>query len=643
VVVFLKKFIILLIALVILTSLAACAGGGKDNSGDTSSLENNSSDINSDEASSEDASSEESPSEESSDESSQDNGGNNLPPKELAYNIAVDKPYTAVSESYRTDSFGDAADKNGRVLRGKLTDGETAPSGNSSAIGGYGSDTLTVTIDLGERSLIYGVGTDCFGNQWGIGDPGKTVVEYLISDDGTNFDRLSSVSPSLKNATIFYVDDWKGCYYYYYPDKPVYARYVKVIYNITGEHVWSSEIFVFGIEKSFLEDKEAIPRVFIKTENNDRVHKSAYYPCELIVYDPSGRYDMISEPKGEIKIRGNSTSGGAKAPYNIRFSDKENVLGMGKAKKWYLIANMYDKTQIRNKLAFDLASQIGMAYVQESAFVEVYLNGVYRGCYLLCESIGVGETRVDIDITGNEFLFEYEPWENYSNPEWIRTPIYNILLGFNDPDYPNSTQRKYLNDFFDKAERAIATHDIEEIGKYIDIQSFVDAYIVQELFKQVDYATSSTRFYLKDGKLYEGPVWDFDLSAGNCSSSYYMDYNNVYTTGNSWEGWWCRGLWNSHLFKCKEIYEMVKERFSELQPQIINLYKDNDSGKNRIDALLDEFGDDIHKNYTVWSTSEAYSTLERIPSDGTYEGEIDYLRDWLKNRNEWLLQQFNEN
>ena len=118
--------------------------------------------------------------------------------------------------------------------------------------------------------------------------------------------------------------------------------------------------------------------------------------------------------------------------------------------------------------------------------------------------------------------------------------------------------------------------------------------------------------YIKDGKLYQGPVWDFDLSAGNCSSEYYKDYNNVYTTGNSWEGWWCLGLWNRYLFECDDFAELVRARYIELQPYIVNLYKDNELGKNRIDRLLDEFGDDFAKNYTVWSTSEVYSVLERI-------------------------------
>lgn len=629
----LKKFYAFLLVLALLSSLIACQSGGKDTSDEVSSGESGEySNISGDNSENSDES--------ISDESSGPDVTEPVLSKEYAYNIAVGKPYTAISDAYRTDGFGDADDSKGRKLRGKLTDGITANDGSSTYIGGYGSDNLTITVDLGKVQTVYGFGADCYGNQWGVGDPRLTVVEYLVSDDGKEFTSIVKVSPSLKNAKIFQAGSWTGCYYNYFLDKPIETRYVRVVYNITGEHVWTSEICVFGFDKDFLEDENQIPKVFITTKNYDRVHKSAYGKCSIIVYDPSGRYETITDANSEIKIRGNSTSSGAKAPYNIRFSSKENVLGMGKAKKWYLIANMYDKTQIRNKLAYDLASDIGMAYVQESTFVEVYLNGVYKGCYQLCESIGVGDTRVDIDTDGNEFLMEFEPWPNYSNPDFIYTPFYNILLGFNDPEYPTASQRQFLETFFYNAEQAISKRDINEISKYLDIQSFVDAYIVQEFFKQVDYATSSTRFYIKDGKLYQGPVWDFDLSAGNCSSEYYKDYNNVYTTGNSWEGWWCLGLWNRYLFECDDFAELVRARYIELQPYIVNLYKDNELGKNRIDRLLDEFGDDFAKNYTVWSTSEIYSVLERIPSDGTYEGEINYLRSWFESRNEWILTQF---
>ncbi|MDD4124587.1 MAG: CotH kinase family protein [Eubacteriales bacterium] len=631
-----KKLFLLFLASLLCLSFFACGDGVAPSSEAVSEADES---VGNSESLSGESSAEESETSESSDPVLNDL------PIEMAYNIAVGKAYTAVSEAYRTDDFGDSDDKNGKKLRGKLTDGINAPNGNSTFIAGYGSDSLTVTIDLGENNnaYVYGFSTDCYGNQWGIGDPYNTIIEYLVSDDGKSFTSCALISPCLGNAEVFEADGWSGCNYTYNLDKPITTRYIRAVYHIEGEHVWSSEINVLGFDSSFLENNGGIPRVYITTLNNDRVHRTTYYQCSIIIYDPSGEYTTITDSEGAIKIRGNSTSVGAKTPYNIKFESKENVLGMGKSKKWYLLANMYDKTQIRNKLSFDLADDIGMSYVQQSTFVEVYLNGSYRGCYQLCEAIGTGDTRVDIDPTGNEFLFEFEPWEQYSNPESFRTPIYGILLGFNDPESPSAEQLSYLQDFFTKAEEAIASHDIDKISEYLDVQSFVDAYIVQEFFKQVDYATSSTRFYIKDGKLYEGPVWDFDLSAGNCSSDYYKDYNNVYGSGNSWEGWQCLGLWNKHLFKCAEIKQMVTDRYKELQPFIINIYKDNELGKNRIDALLDEFRDDFNKNYTVWSTSDIYSELERIPSDGTYDGEIDYMRNWLKNRNEWILEQYGLN
>ncbi len=628
-----KKLIslMLILALFMLSALVSCGGADQTASEDESSEETASS------------ANESEPSVEVSENS--ENSEDPAPidyPREMAYNIAMGKPYTVVTTSFRTDDFGDADDENGVKLRGKLTDGIAAPNGDNNAVAGYGSDSLIVTINLGEKSRIYGFSADCYGNQWGIANPENTVVEYFISDDGINFTSCAKVSPNLGNAAVFYVNGWAGCNYTFNLENPVDAAYVRVTYQVAGEHIWSSEINVLGFDDSFSENMGAngIPRVYIATQNNDRVHRSEYYPCSILVYDPSGAYKNVSDPNGEIKIRGNSTSGGQKAPYNIRFENKEDLFGMGKCKKWYLLANMYDKTQIRNKLSFGFADDIGMAYVQQSVFVELYLNGAYKGIYQLCESIGVGDTRVDIDITGNEFLLEYEPWEQYSNPEWYRTPICGILLGFNDPESPSTEQRSYIETFFRAAEKAIQSHNFKRISEYIDVQSFVDAYIVQEFFKQVDYATSSTRFYIKDGKLYEGPVWDFDLSSGNCSSAYYVDYNNVNGSGNSWEGWQCFGLWNSRLFACNEFRQAVIDRYKELQPYIVNIYEDNELGKNRINALLDKYSGDIEKNYTIWSLTDIYSDLERIPSDGTYEGEINYLRNWLKNRNAWILEQY---
>lgn len=553
------------------------------------------------------------------------------PEPEPAYtNLAAGKKYKVNSPAFRTDQYGDADDVRGTKMRYKLTDNKFAEAGDSGDIAGFNQAELDFIIDLEHDYKVDKFSVDFWGGPWDIADPTTGTFKIYISSDGKKYTEIGAVTEA--GTVDKTVGDFKRIIKTLQLDEPVETHYVR-FHIKTERFIWISELQAFGESKII----PTIPRVFIDLQGDDRVHRSAYHTCGIELVDPSGTFDLISDDQAQIKIRGNSTSSGDKKPYNIKFSTKQNVLGMGKCKKWYLIANMYDKTQMRNKLAFDFADDIGMDYVQQSTFVRVYINGTYQGIYQLCESIGVGKSRVDIDTKKNEFLLEFEPWPQYSNENYIYTARYNILLGFNDPETPTDEQRAYLDDFFSKAETAIMTRNYKQIEQYLDIDSFIDDYLVQEYFKQVDYQTSSTRFYIKDGKWYAGPVWDFDLSSGNCSSTYYTGYNNVNTSGLSWEGLGCTGLWNSRLFACTEIMERLKKRYLEIQPYIVNLYQDNELGKCKIDALLDAFGNEIALNYTVWSTSGVYSELERIPTDGTYESEIVYLKDWLKHRNEWLL------
>ncbi len=378
--------------------------------------------------------------------------------------------------------------------------------------------------------------------------------------------------------------------------------------------------------------------VYIYTDND--IIKESYSDCKVVVVDKEGgEYEIVSDDEARIKIRGNSTSSGLKKPYNFKFSSKTDLFGMGRAKKWCLLANCYEKTLIRNKLVYDFADTIGMDYVAETHFVDVYINGSYKGNYLLTEAVEAGPTRVDIDTDGEEVILELEPYAGYSNPICFRTPRYNILLGYNDPDEPTSKLVDFVNSFFGDAEKALATKKKEEIEVYYDIKSFIDTYIVQEYFKNVDFNTSSTRYYIKGGKLYAGPVWDFDLSAGNCSDTFYKEYCNYYTTGNSWEGFYCQKQWYKVLLTCGWFTNMLTERFLELQDLIVNLYADNILGGNYIDRVVSENIASFNRNYTTarWSVSRIYSALERVP-DADYQTNVEFLRSWLEKRNKWMLE-----
>jgi hypothetical protein len=377
--------------------------------------------------------------------------------------------------------------------------------------------------------------------------------------------------------------------------------------------------------------------VYIYTDQT--IIKDDYVGCKIVAVDKQGgECATVSDSLAQIKIRGNSTSNGEKKPYNFKFNDKVNLFGLGKAKKWCLLANCYEKTLIRNKMVFDFADGIGMDYVADNCFVDVYLNGVLQGTYLLTEAVEIGTTRVDLDKTGGDVLFELEPYVGYSNPICFRTPKCGILLGYNDPDDPSSELISSVNVFFGKAETALLTRNQTQIEVYFDLNSFINDYIVHEFFKNVDFNTSSTRYYLKDGILYAGPVWDFDLSAGNCSSTYYTAYNNVGTTGNSWEGFNCNAQWYTILLGCTWFKNLVYARYLELQDEIVNLYQENLIGQNYIDSTIAANKASFDRNYNEagWSIKKVFSELERIPNS-TYQANVEYLRTWLKNRNLWLL------
>lgn len=377
-----------------------------------------------------------------------------------------------------------------------------------------------------------------------------------------------------------------------------------------------------------------VPTIFITTQTN--VTRDYCAAAVRVIDKKGGTEPELSDTGAKVKIRGNSTSSGAKKPFNIKFSSKTDLLGMGKNKKWCLLANCYEKTLLRNQTVLDFSAAIGLAYTPKYRVCDVYLNENFLGSYLVTDAIGASKTRVDIDTDANEFILERDSYTD-EGTTYFTTDIYGIRFGINEPDEQTAEQKAWLFDFVAKAERALAGGSLKEIEKYFDVDSMVDFYIVLEYFKNVDVGTGSTRFYIKNGRIYGGPVWDFDLSAGNCSSDYYRDYNNVGTSGNSWEGLWCERMWFRPLLSVPSVREKLAARYAELQDEIINLYADNTLGGNYIDRMLAEYGESFRRNYKEagWSDSVRYNVFERTPDKG-YEANLAYYRAWLEKRNEWL-------
>lgn len=363
--------------------------------------------------------------------------------------------------------------------------------------------------------------------------------------------------------------------------------------------------------------------------------KWSYTTVTCTVTDVYGN-TVLQDEAAQVRRHGNSTQQVDKRSYKLKLSESADLLGLGKGKNWVLLSNVFDKTLLRNRLMYDLAGEIGLAYSSKSTAVDVYLGNDYRGSYLLTEPAEIGSDRVDIHMADNEFLLELEQPFRLPEGVLIRTPLLDIQFGIDGCDYLPADQRDYLNNLFLKAETALTSHDRAAAEQYFDIASFVDMYIVNEFSKNADTNIASTRFYVKDGRIYAGPVWDFDMSCGNdCTvADFRHKYNN--TQPSKTDGWYAAVLWYKEFAKCDWFDQLFAERYLELQPILLNLCEDNELGQNRIDVLTSAMPDSINRNFSLWPVGTRAYHFERFP-ESTYEGNVEFLRTWLKERNDWIL------
>lgn len=439
-------------------------------------------------------------------------------------------------------------------------------------------------------------------------------------------------------------------------EKGTHTLYV-VNTDATGqESVAVSTKFNVGDNKGSYTD---VPQIYIQTDKTIETdyHENNDVTVSIVDKD-GGEYKDLIDSGCNIKIRGNTTSAAPKKPWNIKLSSKQKVLGMNKAKKWCLLANSFDKSLLRNNLAYDFGLDIGLQYNCENTFVEVYVNGTFNGNYLLTEAVEAKKERVNIDAynaESNDILLELGT-RNEEGVDHFTTPTMGVTFDVNDPEKGDDLTDEQVDakiarvsEYLGKFETALknADNDYEGLLQYMDEDSFIDFYIANELFKNVDFNFSSTRFYIKDDKLYAGPMWDYDLSSGNCKSTYYTDY---YVDGVSYKGYYCDQMkWYTLLLKNPTFSSKLQARYKELQYKIQNIYRADSTAKISINNQLVLYGNSFMRNYL--SKDQLGAGWELTNEDGySYSAEsgwtqwqqpIEFLRSWLQNRNAWMCEQWN--
>ena len=377
-----------------------------------------------------------------------------------------------------------------------------------------------------------------------------------------------------------------------------------------------------------------LPVMSITTDGLQEVtSKDSYIGANLMMKEDvrtRAAGDMI-ESRVNIKGRGNSSWKFSKKPYTLKFDEKVSLLDMHKDKTWVLIPNYNDKSMLRNSLAFYMSSISHIDYTPECHFVELIFNENYQGTYLLCEKLKIAKHRVNVGDDG--FLLEIDsraPGE--ADARYFEVPHLENVVNIKDPDVEFHDENfRYIKDYITKVDDVLfgSNYTDPNVGwqAYLDMDSFVDWYLIQEIGKNLDgiYDTSCYMHLARGGKLKMGPMWDMDIAFGNIAQANQTCYDPT--------GFYINGVkWYARLFNDPTFVARVKERFNYFYSRMNDILANVNADAQYLKYSVEENDDKWHLlNTYTWSNYDIW---------GSYQNEVQGLKEWLVTRMEWLKIQF---
>ncbi len=319
-----------------------------------------------------------------------------------------------------------------------------------------------------------------------------------------------------------------------------------------------------------------LPSLFIRAEaeeflGEEFTNKKYAETGELLLIDRQGNVTCAQRLE-RFKIRGNLTATLEKKPYSFTLSKAEGLCGMEPAQKWKLLANATDGSYIRNKVILDLANGITTEYEPDGEFIELYLNGQYQGLYLLTEGVEIGPNRLEADLR-EDWLLEMElDFRMEEEIPYVITDKGQIFaINTENVISKEDTEaiRAYLNDIESAlySENGVSEISGRRLEELIDMDSWVNAWIIQEISGDHDTGIASQFSYIQDedGRLYAGPVWDFDGAMGNVNTAMFQIPEALTTSipNTRPEGNANQNRWLSAMYQNKKFREQLRERYAE--------------------------------------------------------------------------------
>lgn len=411
---------------------------------------------------------------------------------------------------------------------------------------------------------------------------------------------------------------------------------------------------------------------FLDADKNNSI------PAAITVVDPSNpanNYTNVNNAAqtaaGEIHGRGNFTWNLAKKPYQIKFSDKVNLLGIdttaAKAsdlggKKWVLLANQADPSFMRNAVAFTLGKAIGLNDSPEYSYVDLFINGAYRGNYMVTEKAEIGKGREPLKGDSG-VLVELD--NNYCSSEPFKAYVMGNCLVLKDAKGPGGVPDTYnaalpnggldplvqagwqgaidrfnaLNHLLMNPDGTTGAADWAQISSYIDVDSFVKFYWVQEVTENPEVVKSSINFWYDpaiDGKLHAGPIWDFDSSqmayvtehlGGDPTSIYVKNADQLRFDSAVGQ----LNQWYDRLARSVDFARAADALFSKsVYPALMNM-------PNVINGLTVKLGASAGQNFAMWSVLGTLSPMgyQRTYAS-TWQGEVGRVMSFVTQRTNFL-------
>ena len=372
-----------------------------------------------------------------------------------------------------------------------------------------------------------------------------------------------------------------------------------------------------------------------------------------------------------IEIRGETSQYFDKKSYGLETWDREyndidvSIIGFPDEEDWILYGPFSDKSLIRNKLIYDLSNKMGR-YASRTEFVELYINYDYKGLYIFMEKLKRDKNRIniqkldqgDIDenlISGGYIIKidksdmddgSYTDYNSFQSNFDINGNLDGEKKIYFNYEYPkpgiiHANQKNYIKNYFHEFESVLASDKFEDpengFRKYIDEDSFIDFFILNELSNNVDGFRLSTYLHKdRDEKLMIGPIWDFNLSFGNadyCGGERYdvwLHKFNERCPGDFWNipFWWDR------LLEDQKFVDKLKLRWNDLRSNTLSNINIIQMINNYYTFLNNET-DIVEKNFYKWRILGIYIWPNSFIGNN-YDQEINFLKIWIENRLNWL-------